>query len=89
MKILFAALMFSVCSSGGVHSKREKTADGGTTLTAGPFDWTCAARLDGARVAQGVAMPVKPGTHVVSCDAESLEVTVARGDAVTVEYFGP
>ena len=93
MRALLAALVLSGCSAdcsgGDVHSEKKKTPDGGTTLTAGPFDWKCSAKIDGAAVAQGIAMPVKPGRHVVSCDAERLEVVVRAGEAVTVDYFGP
>jgi hypothetical protein len=87
VRALFAALVLSGCSvdcSGG-----KTSAAGSTTLTAGPFSWKCAAKLDGVAVAQGVPMTVKPGKHLVSCDAESLEVTVTRGESITVDYFGP
>lgn len=77
------------CGDGDVHGDRARTADGGSELTAGPFDWKCAARIDGVARPQGVPVPVTPGLHTVECDAESMTVDVPPGRSVTVDYFGP
>ncbi len=63
--------------------------DGGSELVAGPFDWKCAAKIDGKSVPQGARVAVKPGKHIVECDEESIEVDVPIGMSVTVDYFGP
>lgn len=77
------------CAGNDVHGQRGKALDGGAAIVAGPFDWACAAKVDGAPVAQGVPVAVKPGRHRVSCDAELLEVSVRAGEVVTIDYFGP
>ena len=93
MRLLLAGILLSGCcvdcAGGDLHGSRSMTADGGTLLIAGPFDWKCAAKIDGAAVTQGVPMVVKPGKHVVACDHESIEVHVAAGTTVKVDYFGP
>lgn len=93
MKCFVFALMLSgccvSCEDGDVHSSRTQTRDGGSELIAGPFDWKCAAKIDGVPVKQGVAMSVKPGVHRVACDDEQIDVDVPAGESVTVDYFGP
>lgn len=77
------------CAGDDVHGRRVKSPDGGTQLIAGPFDWKCAAKIDGAPVTQGAPVAVKPGLHRVECDTEALGVHVPAGMTVTVDYFGP
>jgi hypothetical protein len=51
----------------------------------------CVLVLDGKRWSSlDAKTPVTPGTHIVGCeDGESMELDVAAGHDVLVDYWGP
>lgn len=76
-----------------VRGPRARAPDGGTTLTVAEATPGCALKLDGKAWAYplGVAGPVTPGFHTVSCSntGESIDVETPAGFASTLDYWGP
>ena len=76
-----------------LRGARARTPDGGTTLTVTEATPGCTLTVDGKpwKFPLGVASPVKPGLHTVSCSdtGESIDVDAPAGYASTLDYWGP
>ncbi|MDP2275343.1 MAG: hypothetical protein Q8N23_29575 [Archangium sp.] len=76
-----------------LRGARARTPDGGTTLAIIEATPGCTLTIDGKpwRLPLGVAGPVKPGLHTVSCSntGESIDVDAPAGYASTLDYWGP
>lgn len=76
-----------------LRGARTRSPDGGTTLAVIEATPGCALSVDGTpwKFPLGVAGPVKPGMHTVTCSntGETLDVDAPAGFASTLDYWGP
>ena len=81
------------CEEQDVRGPRVRSKDGGTTLTISDVTPGCVITVDGKpwKFPVGVAGPVKPGLHTVTCSntGETIDVETPAHFDSTLDYWGP
>ena len=85
------ALLCAACAGEPLRGDTEPSADGKTYLAIMDRNGCTDLKVDGADWPweEGVARPIAPGTHHISCGGAKIEFTVREGEKFNFDYWGP